>query len=1173
MSLTKIAKRNLDAEADARTTALCRFAFLTPVLYAVIVVGGLVASATGAIVLSPLTAALPLGIAGFAVLRYRYWRGVDATAFAEAEVSEKIASIKRNALCVAALYGGYMVATLVFADAQVAPLIAIWASIVGAICAFCLNAFPALARSVLYVLLGPVALTLLFGGSGVERALGLTVFALMGLCHLLMTALGNLILDMRRQTETELKVTAATQRALDDFLSVSHDYNFETDATGAIVYASANFRRLTGVPTEQLIGRPLHELADETDLRTRENLSRYKSAFARNEAIRDLEVTSINADGRRLVTLTNAAPIIDDHRVFRGYRGWIVDVTAARNAEAELAENEARFRDFATLAADCLWETDAEGRYTFISDIVTEWTGVPVDQMIGSVRGEHYDDTSPPEFRAGWERHMQQLKRREPFKDYLIPTRYGKMLCTDGVPRFDKTGRFIGYRGYTRDITKEYEAKKAAEGARAALEETNRLLEERINERTASLRERTELLGEVLNTMSQGLVVVSDEGQVELLNDKAAGALPPGAWMVGTAFAETYASGLARADGGETFNLRAGDGAAGGDAFDAARIAQGEALLHYRRAADGQAFRETYTPRQAGGTVVTLSDITPDIRRQDELGRLKDEAEAASRAKSEFLANMSHEIRTPMNGVLGMAELLRATDLSAKQADMAEVILRSGDSLLTIINDILDFSKLEAGKMTVGEEPFDARAAIEDVASLVAPAAHKKSVELMVRIQPDLPLHLLGDAGRFRQVVTNLVGNAIKFTDHGHVLVDVSGRSEGGRTVLDVAVEDTGCGIPAEKLQSVFQKFEQVDGSASRRFEGTGLGLSISKKIAQIMGGDITVTSELGRGSVFTFSVALPETAPIGSTEEPPALEGLPVLIVDDNAVNRQILAEQLSAWGLSVTSVPSGAEGLAIARARAASSPFALVVLDHQMPVMDGAEFVRRLAADPVTAAMPRIMLTSADLPSDLLGLDGPGLSAYLVKPARANQLREAVIGALTDGSAALARAAASALRAPDASAASGAPIPAPKPGGAGAAADQEASGPLLLVAEDNQVNRMVVETMLSGTPYRVAFAENGEEAVARFEELSPDVMLMDVSMPVMDGMTATGEIRRRGERGACVPIIGVTAHALAEDKANCLAAGMSDYLSKPLSRTKLIEKLARWTGDQQAAPDAASA
>ena len=1158
MSLTRREKREPDAEE--RLNALCRFAYLTPVLYAVVGVGALVAAAASAVLFSPLAAFPAVMISGYAVYRYLAWRKIDPTTLSEAAIDAAIKRVGLGSVVVSGLFAAYLLACLVAADATMSPLIAIWGAIVGAVCAFCVNAFPRIARSVLYILLGPIAIGLLFGDTGTERAMGLTICALAGICHLLMKAFSRLLLDMRRQTETELKVTAATQRALDDFLSVSHDYNFETDASGCVVYASANFRQLTGRPTEELIGRPLHELADDADPRTRDALNRYRWAFARHEAIRDLEVISRNANDEHVVTLTNAAPVLDDSGTFRGYRGWIVDVTSARQAEAELAENEARFRDFATLAADCLWETDAEGRYTFISDIVTEWTGVPVDQMIGSVRGEHYDDTSPPEFRAGWERHLQQLARREPFQDYLIPTRYGKMLCTDGVPRFDKAGRFIGYRGYTRDITKEYEAKKAAEKARAALEETNRLLEERINERTASLRERTELLGEVLNTMSQGLVVMSAAGEIELLNDKAADALPPAQWMVGTTYASAYQKGLASAEGGDTFNTRSGENSAGGDAFDADRIARGEAMVHYRRAVGGQAFRETYTPRQAGGTVVTLSDITPDIKRQDELRKLKDEAEAASRAKSEFLANMSHEIRTPMNGVLGMAELLRATELSPKQADMAEVILRSGDSLLTIINDILDFSKLEAGKMTVGEEPFDARAAVEDVASLVAPAAHKKAVELMVRIQPDLPLHLVGDAGRFRQVVTNLVGNAIKFTDHGHVLVDVSGRTDGDGTRVHVAVEDTGCGIPHEKLDRVFHKFEQVDGSASRRFEGTGLGLSISKKIARLMGGDIKVESSLGEGSTFTFCVTLPRSEQRPAADIAPALEGLPVLIVDDNAVNRQILAEQLASWGLSVTSVPSGAEGLAVARARSSADPFALVVLDHQMPVMDGTEFARRLTADPATASIPRVMLTSADLPSDTLSSDRSALSAYLVKPARATQLRSAVVAALTESSVSLAQTAADALRL-DGQAPGGASEDTVSTADCADPADGEPQGPLLLVAEDNQVNRMVVETMLTGTPYRVAFAVNGEEAVERFAALRPDVMLMDVSMPLMDGMQATAAIRQSGGHGATVPIIGVTAHALAEDKANCLRAGMSDYLSKPLSKVKLLEKLAQWT------------
>jgi PAS domain S-box-containing protein len=1139
-----------------RLKLVSEFAYLTPVLYATILSGALVATVVSLTVLSPWTCLVSIFFAGYAWQRRAFWINVDPSTFTPAETRETERRVRVSAYVLAASYSGFMLTAFLASTPAVGLLIAYWCCIIGALVSFCLYPFPATARAALVILLAPTALALVIRGEGMGAASGLSILAAIGLLHLLMNAVHRLMGDLSRRADTETRVTAATQRALNDFLSVSQDYHFETDAEGRLTYVSSNFGDLTKGAGAAVIGLPLQHLADQNDPVTAQAMPGYFKAFDARLPIRDLETRGVNKDGERVTTLLNGAPILDEDGVFHGYRGWIVDVTKARAAEAELAENEARFRDFATLAADCLWETDARGRYTFISDIVTEWTGVPVDQMIGSVRGKHYDDTSPPEFRAGWEKHLEQLARREPFANYVIPTRYGKMISTDGVPRYAGDGSFIGYRGYTRDITDEYEAKKAADKARADLEETNRLLESRIAERTRSLRERTELLGEVLNTMGQGLVVLSADGEVELLNDKATGALPPGEWKLGARYADTYAAGLAREDGGESFN-RGEQGP-----FDPYATCEEEPILHYRRCADGRAFRENYSPRAGGGHVVVLTDVTTDMQRQDELRamaadltRSKEEAEAASRAKSEFLANMSHEIRTPMNGVLGMAELLMATDLDAKQADMAEVILRSGDSLLTIINDILDFSKLEAGKMTVGSEPFDLRAAVEDVASLVSPSAQKKSLELMVRVQPQLNLWLRGDAGRFRQVVTNLVGNAIKFTDTGHVLVDVSGEEDGERTCLVVRVEDTGCGIPEEKLERVFQKFEQVDGSASRRFEGTGLGLSISKKIAQIMGGDITVESELGKGSAFTFRVALPHAVPPMAQEAgPPALAGLRVLVVDDNPVNRQILCEQLTSWGMAPVAFDNALTGLAAARdAVGTKRAFALAVLDHQMPDMDGVALAEALRDDPDLSKMPAIMLTSAGEPGDAALARRLGLSAYLVKPARSRQLLDAISDALAEG------AARQAVTVRDAMRAAARPAPEAEP--------LRGDEPLLLVAEDNQVNQMVLKTMLSNLPYRVEFAANGEEAVARFEALGPAVILMDVSMPVMDGYQATAAIRAKGEVGASVPIIGVTAHALAEDRAACLAAGMSDYMPKPIKKALLLEKLEAWTRREGAA------
>lgn len=1128
-----------------RTSRLYRFAYLTPLLYCVMGLASAMAAIFSVAVLPLWSLPVPIMLGGFTVVRYAHWRRIDLTQLTDAQMRRAERFVMGSAVVVALIYSSHLTAAAYQAEGTMMILIGAWSCIIGSICGYCLNAFKPTGRIVLYTLLLPIGLLICVTGTGAERAYGLTVIALACVVHLSMNATSRLIADMQQQGETEGRITAATQRALDDFLSVAQDYNFETDAEGRLVYVSANFKELSGINPARLIGVLFVDMAHPSEEVAVASLEEFNRCLAAREPIRNLASYGVRPDGSPVHTIANAVPIIDDSGIFRGYRGWIIDVTEQKVSQAILAANEERFRDFAMLAADCLWETDTEGRYTYISEIVTEWTGVPVEKMLGSVRGEHYDDTSPPEFRAGWERHLEQLERREAFKGYLIPTRYGKMLSTDGVPRYAPNGDYLGYRGYTRDVTDECLAKKAADRARADLVETNKRLEERIEERTADLRARTDLLNEVLNTMSQGLVVLSADSSIELMNDKAEGALPPAKWSIGAPFARTYSEALGTPQGGETFNEQAG-----GISWEQIVRSQNEHVHHYRRT-ETSAYRESYTPRAGGGHVVTISDITSDMLRQDELHALKEEAEAASRTKSEFLANMSHEIRTPMNGVLGMAELLIATDLDAKQSDMAEVILRSGDSLLTIINDILDFSKLEAGKMTMCAEPFDARAGVEDVASLVAPSAHKKGVELMVRVQPDLPLELVGDAGRFRQVVTNLVGNAVKFTDKGHVLIDVSGTVGDGKTHLSVTVQDTGCGIPADKLDRVFQKFEQVDGSASRRFEGTGLGLSISKKIATVMGGDITATSVLGEGSAFVFAVALnvaDDAAPLMSAEEP-ALAGLSVLVVDDNAVNRQILDEQLSSWGLDTTCVSSGADAMAAATSRAESGrePFALVLLDHQMPGMDGMELARRLASDPAIAMAPRIMLTSADLPGDTIARCDVSLSAYLVKPCRAQQLRHAIATAMTDGAATSAATTADAMRRaqPASTSSKGSDEPRLR----------------LLVAEDNQVNRMVVQTMLTGTRYEVAFAENGEEAIDLHARLAPDLMLMDVSMPIMDGHQATRAIRAGDKPGATIPIIGVTAHAMQEDERECLAAGMSDYLSKPLSKKRLLETLEKWS------------
>ncbi|MDX8504592.1 response regulator [Mesorhizobium captivum] len=571
----------------------------------------------------------------------------------------------------------------------------------------------------------------------------------------------------------------------------------------------------------------------------------------------------------------------------------------------------------------------------------------------------------------------------------------------------------------------------------------------------------------------------------------------------------------------------------------------------------------------------STTDITELKQREADLSEARQRAVLADRAKSEFLANMSHEIRTPMNGVLGMAELLAKSDLDPKQKTFTDIIVKSGNALLTIINDILDFSKIDAGQLVLDPAPFNLAEAIEDVATLVSTRAKEKDLELIVRVQPGLDGQFVGDVGRLRQIVTNLLGNAVKFTDEGHVLVDVTGERVPAGTRLTISITDTGIGIPEGKLKLVFEKFSQVDTSSTRRHEGTGLGLAITSRLVEMMGGEIGVDSAEGKGSTFWFTVTLPRAEQGGQRIMPVDVTGARVLIVDDNAVNRSILSEQMASWTFDSCAAESGAEGLKVLIAAAAYGvPVDCVVLDYQMPGMTGAEMARILRNTAGLAHTPIIMLTSVDQSLASAAYRDLGIDAQLIKPARSSILLETLVATIQrhrhstaathpplPGSVGIGS---SAPRAPMAQATASdrvllQPPPArarPRPAGVERGLD-------ILVAEDNEVNQLVFTQILGETGYHFEIVGNGRKALDAFGKLNPRMILMDVSMPEMSGLEATAAIRLlEAEMGTRVPIVGVTAHALKGDRERCLEAGMDDYLPKPISPKALLEKLERWLG-----------
>jgi len=907
-----------------------------------------------------------------------------------------------------------------------------------------------------------------------------------------------------------------------------------SDPKGRIEWVNQGFERLTGYPIAAVAGRRQDEVlcGDRTDPATRAAL---RAAIDTGSGCQ-VELLNYTRDGGEYWAHIDFQPIRSAGGALTSFMAICTDVSERKRAQDVRHELLGRLQKMGSQLPGMVYQfrlrPDGTSHFPYASEGIRQIYGVSPESVREDAGGVfavlHPDDV--PRVHAAIVSSAAQLEQwRDEYRVRLADGRE-RWVLGNAVPEREPDGSVL-WHGFITDVTERRNAMQAIADARTLLQSV--------------LDAATEAA--IIATDVWGLITVFNSGAERMLQYKAAE-------MVGCA--DPLALHLESEVIERSRELTALCG----------RPIKGLETLTYAAQQGGFSIREcTYVRKDRSRLTVSLTvtairnaageingylsvatDVTERRRARETLVAAKEAAERANRAKSEFLATMSHEIRTPMNGVLGFANLLRDTPLDDEQRDFVRTIETSGQNLLAIINDILDFSKIEAGAMTLENIPFDLSDAIEEVVVLMAGKAEQKRLELGLSIEPTVPERIVADPGRLKQILVNLIGNAIKFTSLGWVHVEVTAIGRDENQELRVSVRDTGIGIPKAAQAALFQKFSQADASTTRRYGGTGLGLAICRQLIDLMGGKIGIDSTPGAGSTFWFTMPVKAIDATGPSAAPQEIAGRRVLIVDDLEMNRRVLESELKSWGAECTSVEGGRQALAaLEQAFAAGRPFHVALIDHLIPDVDGAELGQMLHADPRFGELRLILLTLSEQLGNARELLERGFSAYLTKPVvRSRLLREAMGRALLPWTA-----------------------PPPKLADASqepAEAVAAAAGNLIrvLVVEDNSVNQLVAVRLLERLGCRVDVAANGAEAVQMATRLPYGLIFMDCHMPEMDGFEATLEIRRRErELGlTAMPIVALTASVLQEDRDRCVSAGMDDIIGKPVQPAELAQILRRF-------------